>query len=61
MKRFRYIAILLSLALFLMSCQLAQQVGKQTADRTPPAVKRTPQWMKSPQPEKQIPMQRRRQ
>jgi sporulation protein YlmC with PRC-barrel domain len=32
MKRFRYLAILLSLALVLIACQLAQQVGKQTAE-----------------------------
>jgi len=32
MKRFRYLAILLSLALVLMACQLTQQIWKQPAD-----------------------------
>ena len=31
-KRFRYLAILLSLALVLMACQLTQQVWKQPAE-----------------------------
>ena len=34
MKRFRYLAIPLSLALVLMACQLTQQVGKQPAEPT---------------------------
>ena len=38
MKHFRYLAILLSLALVLIACQLTQQAAKQTAEPTSSAI-----------------------